>query len=301
MSKQRYLLPILALAAANILWGINTPLIKMGVESIPAPIFMAIRFLAASLILLPFALHSWQRLGRKDLGVLSLASCIYVTISGLALNTGLTMTSAINAGVIWLLGPIVLVILSVAFLNERLSAKTVVGIVIGIIGSLLIVGTPWHSDQDATREIIGNLLVVVSVIGAAVATIIFKPYTKKTSPTQAAFMSMFPGTVPIALLALLLVPNWSPETMSTSSTIGLVASIVVVIVANVFFFYALRFKKVQKTGAYQYLDPLAAVVAAWIILAERPGPYFFVGTAIVIVGIYIVETRRQMPKIIPEK
>lgn len=301
MSKQIYTLPILALCIANILWGINTPLIKMGVESIPSPIFMAMRFMAALLILLPFALRSWQRLSRREYILLSIASCIYVPIGGLALNTGLTMTSAINAGVIWLLGPVVLTIFAIAFLNEKLSTKTVAGITIAIAGSLLIIGTPWQTDDDASREIMGNLLIVASVVGAAIATIIFKPASQKTSATQAAFMSMFPGTIPILILALFMLPSWDSDTVTQTSAIALISSIAVIIAANVLFFYALRFKKVQKTGAYQYLDPLAAVITAWILLAERPGSYFFVGTTIVVIGIYIVETRRRMPKIILER
>ena len=47
-SKQKVVLPILALIFANILWGVNYPMIKLGIATIPAVIFLTIRFFAIS-------------------------------------------------------------------------------------------------------------------------------------------------------------------------------------------------------------------------------------------------------------
>src|ERR1035438_9980790 len=100
MTKQKTSLIILSLAFAEVLWGLNTVFIKMGLQSIPVTIFIAIRFLIASLILLPFAIKYWKPITRKELLLLTIASVFTVSLNALALNIGLTKTTAINASII---------------------------------------------------------------------------------------------------------------------------------------------------------------------------------------------------------
>lgn len=90
MLKQKLLLPVAALLIANILWGINSTLIKLGLETIPVPMFISIKFLTASLILLPFAVKTWKPLTKKNFLLLMLSSVLYITVSALALNIGLS-------------------------------------------------------------------------------------------------------------------------------------------------------------------------------------------------------------------
>lgn len=271
---------------ANILWGVNTPLIKMGVESIPAPFFMSIRFLIASLIMLPFALRDWKPLKYKDFLLLILSSVFYISLSSLALNVGLSMTTAFNTAIIWLLAPLLLFILSASYLKEGLSLKTFIGIIVALAGSLVIIGKPW--EGGGATELTGNLLIVTAVFCTTVSTLICKPLTKKTGSYQLTFMNLFPGIVPIVIYAAFF-GTWDIDATTTTSLYGLIASTVVIIIANFLFFYALRHKKAQSTGVYQYLDPLAAIVAAWFLLAERPSPTFALGAGLVIVGVYITE------------
>jgi drug/metabolite transporter (DMT)-like permease len=161
MTKQKYLLPILALIIANVMWGISTPLIKVGLESIPVALFIAVRFFLASLLLLPLAIRVWRPLKSKQLLILVLAAVLDITLSVPALNLGLTMTTASNAGLIWLLMPVLLFLLSVAFLKEKLSIKTFIGIILALAGSLLIVSKPWNGGD--MNSLTGNLLVILAV------------------------------------------------------------------------------------------------------------------------------------------
>lgn len=294
MKKQKIILPIVALIVANILWGINTPLIKMGVDSIPAPIFISLRFLAASLILLPFALRAWKPLKRKDFLLLTLSSIFYITLSSLALNIGLTMTTAFNAAIIWLLSPLLLLVLAIIYLSEKLSIRTFIGVVVALAGSLVIIGKPW--EGGGSDELTGNLLIVISVVCAVISTLIAKPIAKRTGACQLAFMSLFPGIVPIAIYSLFILSAWDIQATTTASWYGLVLGIIAVVIANFFFFYALRYKKAQDTGVYQYLDPLATIIAAWFLLAERPTPTFALGATLVLVGVYITERHHRRLK-----
>ncbi|HEY4963890.1 MAG TPA: DMT family transporter [Candidatus Saccharimonadales bacterium] len=295
LAKQKYLLPLLALVLANTLWGMNTFLIKMGLESIPVPIFIAIRFLTASLFILPFAIRSWKPLKRKDFLLLLLSSIFYITLSVTALNIGLSKTTASNAAIIWLLMPILLFLLSASFLREKLSLKTFLGITVALAGSLLIISKPWDA-ASGSAALTGNLLIVIAVFCNAISTIICKPLSKNIGSYQMTFMNFFPGILPIAIYACTKLGTWNIGATTTRSLTALVVSTVAVVIANFLFFYALRYKQVQSVGTYQYIDPLVTVAGAWVFLSERPIPTFYIGAVLVLIGVYIVETKMRLQK-----
>lgn len=286
MAKQKYLLPILALTVANILWGMNAVLIKMGLESIPVPIFMSIRFLTASLVLLPFAIRTWKPLKRRDFLLLVLCSILYISFSALALNIGLSKTNSINAAIISMLGPLLLFILSAQFLKERLSLKTFIGIMVAFAGSLVIIGQPWETSLGGLT---GNLFILISVLCGVIGTILFKPLIKKTSTYQATFMSLFFGIWPITAYGLTQLRTWDIQTTTLRSLTGLIFSTIAIIAANFLFFYALNRKKVHSTGSYTYIQSTATIITAWLILAEQPSPKFVFGAALVFIGVYLTE------------
>lgn len=292
MKKHKLLLPILALILTNSLWGIATPLIKIGLESIPVPIFIGIRFFIAALLLLPFAVRVWKPIRGNKLSLLVLAALLDITLSVAALNVGLTKTTASNAGIIWLLMPILLFILSGAVLKEKLRLKTLLGIMVALAGSLVIIGKPWEGGDSASLT--GNLLVLCSVFLNALAIIIIKPITKILHPYQTTFMYYSIGVVPMLVYASTKLSSWQIGEVTTRSLIALGFCILTAVVSNVVFYYALRTKTVQSAGVYQYLDPLVTFGGAYVLLAERPTSLFFVGATLIVAGVYVVESRAKL-------
>lgn len=288
MSKQKPILPIIALITASILWGSNTVLIKIGVSSIPVATFIALRFLAASLIILPFAIKTWKSLKVRDFLLLCLSSVFYITISSSAINLGLTKTSAINASIIYLLEPILLLVLSVSFLKEHLNLATFTGICISLIGGVVIIGKPWEGGVSES-ELVGNLLVALAAFCFVISTLISKPIAQKVSTYQLTFMSLFPGTLLVSIYALFTFTSWNIGSTTNASWRALGGSIIIIAIANFLFFYALSRKKAVETGIYQYLEAIATIVVAWLLLAERPTSNFVIGALLVFIGIYLAE------------
>lgn len=286
-------LPILALTLAAILWGVNTVLIKISIESIPISIFIALRFLACGLLLLPFALRTWKPLSKRDFLLLCLSSLFYITFSVTALNIGLSKTTAINASIIWLLSPLLLLIMSTSFLKEKISLRTFIGICMAFLGALIIIGEPWSLNSTNQEEIIGNLLIVISVFCNVVSTIICKPVAKRVDSYQLTFMNFVPGTIPILIFSLTQIQHWEIGQTSTASWASFATSILAVVIANIAFFYALRYKKAGEVGIYQYIDTVATIVAAYFLLSEVPTPKFITGAILVCIGVYVAEFLRE--------
>lgn len=186
--------------------------------------------------------------------------------------------------------------LSVEFLKERLSVKTLTGIFVSLVGSIIIIGKPWEGSLGSADELTGNLFIVMAVLSSVIGTIIFKPLIKKTSSYQATFMSLFFGIMPIALYALTQLSSWDVQATSSKSIWGLVLSTIIIIISNFLFFYALKRKKVQSTGVYSYVQPVSTIIAAWFILAERPSPTFTIGASLVFLGVYLAELHKANGK-----
>ena len=281
-------MPIAALMVSSILLGADTVFIKMGVASIPVSIFMTMRFLSASLVLSPPAIRNWRPLTSKSFLLVSLASIFYVTLSSLALYIGLTKTTASNSAVIYLLGPLILLVLSASFLKERLSVRTFVGICIALAGSLIIIGKPWAGGGSGS-ELVGNLLMVIAVFCVTISVIICKPLAKQMSIQQLSFLYMFLGIFPIAIYAFKQFHGWDIASTTASGWWGLVGSILSVVLAKPLFFFALKHKKAMDTGVYQYVESVATIVIAWILLAEKPSTTFILGAVLVFAGVCLAE------------
>src|SRR4051812_27873927 len=111
----------LALIFAQILWGVNVPVIKLGLQTVPLPLFLSITILGAALLVAPLAIRNWKPMRQKDYTLLIIGSIISITLGNVVLLMGIERVPSINASLIGLFSPLILFILSVEFLKERLS------------------------------------------------------------------------------------------------------------------------------------------------------------------------------------
>jgi drug/metabolite transporter (DMT)-like permease len=190
------------------------------------------------------------------------------------------------------MGPLLLFILSATILKEGLSLKTFIGIVIALIGSIIIIGNPFQGSVSIT----GDLLIVLSVFCTVIGILIYKPLTMTINPFQMTFMGMLIGVVPIALYSITKLHSWNVQGTSYTSIQGLIWSTLSIIIASFLFYYALRYKKAESVGVYQYLEPLSTIIAAWFLLGERITNKFAIGAVLVFVGVYVVEFLKPNPK-----
>lgn len=280
-----------ALILAYVLWGVNTPLIKLGLETIPIPLFMTIKILGAALIILPFAVKTWKPLSRRDLLLLIISGVLWVSVGNAAFYYGLQKAPTMNAALIELLGPLLLFILSVEFLREHLNLKVFVGIVIALTGSVLIIGQPWLSKNGSEGVMVGNLLFVGSVMCHVVGTLIAKPILNRTSTYQATFMHLFFGALPISLFSFQYLGHWSPRSIAPIGVVALVYGVVAVLGANFLLMYGLKRKLSQEVGVYYYIQPLVTIAIAFFLLNEIPDKRFMLGGTLIFIGIYMAETK----------
>ncbi len=289
----------LAIILAEILWGINTPVIKLGLQTVPLPLYLSVTILGAALLMAPLAAKNWRPMRRKDYSLLIIGSIISITLGNVALLMGLQRVPAVNASLIGLFGPLILLILSVEFLKERLSLKTFFGILISFFGAAIVIGNPWDITDGGQDAVIGNLLIVLDVFCGVVGILISKSVLKRSDPYQVTFIHLFVGIVPVAVFSLQYLPSLAPSSVGGNGFAAILFNIFAVAVANCLFMYALKHRKAQDIGVFRYVHTIATGIAAWLILAEVPDKKLVIGAVFIFIGIYLAEAR--LPKKIRPK
>lgn len=95
--------------------------------------------------------------------------------------------------------------------------------------------------------------------------------------------------VPLGLLAQAYrdVPSWAPETWLAAGFLGVFSTAV----AYVLFFWAVHRFGASLAAMVSYLTPVATLVLAFLILAERPLPLQLAGAAVIVVGVRLAARR----------
>ncbi len=281
----------IALIIAYSLWGINTPLIKIGVEDIPISIFITIKMLGAAVVIAPFAFMSWKPLKIKTYLVLITSALIWISIGNLAFYSGLAKAPSINAALLELLGPLLLFGFSVQYLKEGFSIKTFLGILIALVGTLFVIGQPLVYGDANSPVNIGNFLFLLAVFCHVIGTVLVKPQLNKVGAAQATFIHLVFGVIPIAIYSLFQLDNWSITEVDTNSSVAIMYGIFVVTLANFLLVFALKRKKAQDIGPFFYIQPIVTFIVAAIVLKEYPNSVFIVGCMLVFLGIYLAEAK----------
>jgi drug/metabolite transporter (DMT)-like permease len=289
--KKNLISAFLALSIAEILWGVNVPVIKLGLRAMPLPVFLSVTILGAGLLTAPLAYRHWKPIKRKDHLLIIIGSVLSISLGNVALLMGLQRIPSLNASLISLLGPFLLFILSVEFLKERLSLRTFLGIMIAFVGAAIVIGKPWEATAS-NQMVTGSLFVVLAVFCEVVSTLMFKPILKRVHPYQLTSLHLIWGIIPIAIYSLPYLYSLGPDNAGENGYLAIFFNITLITIANCLFYIGLKKKKAQEVGIFRYLHPVATAIAAWFILSEVPSQKVIVGAVLIFLGIYYAEIKK---------
>lgn len=295
--KQKLTGAFFALAFAQILWGVNLPVIKLGLQTINLPVFLSVTIIGAGLLTAPLAYKYWKPIKLRDHALIIIGSLIAISLGNVVLLMGFQRIPSINAALISLLEPLLLFILSVQFLKERINLRTFLGILIAFAGAAIVVGRPWDASGNSQEMVAGSLFVVLAVLCDVIATLIFKPLLKRVHPYQLTSLHLLWGIVPIAIYSIPHLGALSPSRAGKEGYWAIFFNILLITIANCLFMYGLKIKKAQDVGIFTYLHPIAAATAAWFILSEVPSQKVIAGAILIFLGIYYAEIKKPRKKL----
>src|SRR5690349_11317070 len=171
-SSLRLPLPILV-AAFCLLWASAFAVAKLAIADCPPLIVLTARFLlagvvifgAAALFRVPLSLGRRELLLFAFLGIANQA--VYLGLS----YVGIRSTSSGLAALVISANPVLTAVLAVAFLNERMTWRKAMGLLLGIGGVAFVVESRMAGGVDHPIGIVFLLAALVSLVGG---TILYK-------------------------------------------------------------------------------------------------------------------------------
>lgn len=229
-----------------------------------------------------------EKIDVNDFLRIFLASIFGIALNMLAFFKGLSMTSPINASVIMVTSPIIVLSFATIFLNEKATKKKLSGIFIGMAGAALLIlyGQTFHLGDS---EVLGNFLVMVNATSYALYLILIKNLSKKYHPLTFAkwlYLFGFILIIPFGLQEFKEI-DWSNIPQSTFYSI---AFIIVFTTFLTYLFNLLAIRKLKPTtlSIFIYLQPVIASTYALIVGSDTLNFIKIMATILIFIGVFLV-------------
>lgn len=268
------------------IWSAGYGVAKLALQSTTPLNLLALRFVGATLVLLPIALVVRPPLPSKravrDLVVVSTLlqighfGCIYV---GLSLGA--------SAGVLALLAasqPVLIAIVSSLSQRAMPPARTWLGLLVGLAGAAWVINTQGQLSGDV---LLGAVLGFVGVVSLSLGQVYDKTQKPQCHPilvyiVQYAYASLI--CVPIA---------WWLEGYHVEWTSSMVGALTYLVLGNSLFgifimLTMVRFGAMTKVTSIMFLVPGVAAVIAWLVVDETMPLAAWPGVVAAAVGVLLV-------------
>ncbi|HEY8799186.1 MAG TPA: EamA family transporter, partial [Candidatus Limnocylindrales bacterium] len=196
-----------------------------------------------------------------------------------------SLASVINSAV-----PLFVIVIAALFLRgEQITVNRLVGLAVGFVGVAILVGLDVTNLGSA--DTLGELALVGATISYAIGGVYSKAHVHGLRPMIPAVFQVFFGLVVISVLAFLtehpfaVVP--APEALFAVVWLGLLGSGL----AYLGYFRILQNWGATRASMVAYLLPIYGIALGALVLQEPIAPSTLLGTALVIGGIALVNSR----------
>lgn len=295
MNKKAFYLGLFTVVA----WGSSFAAIRVSLLGGYSPGHLVLtRFLVASLVFVLYALWPGTKIrlpAKQDIWKIMLLGFAGISIYHFGLTYGEQTVSAGTAGLFIATVPIFTSIIAVIFLGERISKLGWVGMIIGLSGvALITIG----SAEGALEISVGAWFIIAAVISTSIFFVFQKPLFKRYTPVELTAYFTWAGTLPFLLFIPGLVNEIQGATVeATLATIYM--GIVPATIAYVTWSTALSIADAGAVSSLLYIEPVVAIIIAWIWIHELPSGLSAIGGLIAILSVIAVnwEAMQKRPQL----
>jgi drug/metabolite transporter (DMT)-like permease len=274
----------LAILAAAAGYGLSTTISVAALDRVRPPDLVAVELAGGALVLLVLAVVRGQlsRSGARRNFVLGMLMPGLAFVLG---DVGLSMTSATAGSLLLAVELPLSVLLSVLFLREVLDRRSVIAIGVGLSGTA-VVAVGGGGGAGGMSSLVGNLLVVASVMAAASFLVVTRLHNADDGLNASTWQTLggAVSTSPFVLLGWAHAGSRLPGAGAAGWALCL-GVLVCTAAASVSFNFGISRVPGVRASQLQNLTPVAGLVAAVLLLHERPGPAQLLGGALVLVAI----------------
>lgn len=296
-SRKSILLAHAALFGVALIYGSSFLIAKSAMQgAMPPRAFIQFRVTGAALLfwmLMPFSGNErFFSIPRSDQWRLAICAVFGVTTNMLFFFEGLKITTPVNASIMMVSGPIMVLVAGAILVKERITTPKLIGISLGALGAFWLIYSGAHFKIDGlfSNEVAkGNLFVLVNASSYAIYLVLVKPLMAKYN---ALFIIRWVFTFGVFFV----LPFGSPQFDDIQWSLwnaNIIGAVIFVVVGTTFLTYlgniiALKTLHPATVGAYIYLQPLLASLLSLIYGGETWSIHMFIGGTAIFTGVYFV-------------
>lgn len=206
----------------------------------------------------------------------------------------LTQITAASAAMISASSPLIVVLLAhVMFADERLTARRVVGVLVGFVGMGLLIGPAAFPDSGVSAA--GALAMLATAASYAVGSV-YARTVKDAEPARLALGQQVFSAIPATMLAVVLVGRAAfdavPDHLGPLVALGVLGTAFPIRL----FMRLIRGAGATRAAVVAYLVPVWATVLAILFLGEQVGLREVLGAVVVLAGVAVVSFARRMTR-----
>src|SRR6476661_9738986 len=277
--------------ALGFMWGSSYLFIKLAVDDFGTFTLVALRLLVGALLLWAVVRVAHQPLprDRRTYGHLLVMAIINITIPFLLITWAEQSVESSLAAILTSPVPLFAIVLSSLFLaDEPMRVNGVVGLVVGFVGVVIITS---RGLTGAGSSVIGELALLGATISYACGAVYSRRNVRGLAPMipavfQVTFAAIITGTIAIAFEQ-----PWTatPDTEAIFAILWL--GILGSGLAYLAVFRLFAHWGATRTTMVAYLIPVVGITLGYLVLQEPVDARIVFGTALVIAGIGLVNSR----------
>lgn len=288
-TRPAVLLAEVAVLVMALIWGVNYSVLKYGMTFVNPMAYNTLRVMLAAVVLLGIARAlggSWP--ARRDTLALLALGVLGNGIYQLLFAEGLSRTRAGEAALVVGASPALIALAGRLKGVERVTMRAAFGIGLSIFGvALVVLGRAAAGEGADDGSLLGDLLVLCGSVCWAVYTIYLIPFTTRVSGLYVVALSLAGGSAFLLVAGgpALLAQDWRVPARAWLAL--LYSGIGALVVAYLLWYRGVKVLGPTRTAMYANLQPIIALLVAWLTLGETPTAWQVIGALTIVGGVIL--------------
>ncbi len=290
--KKQFL--ILAVLFALLIQSSNFVVTKTMVDSLNPYLIASLRAIIPALVIPLLFLFKKPLIAKtsKDIRLLIICALGNFVWFPLLSTYGLSLTSASEASLIFSFSPIFTIILCHFYLNDKLTIRRSIGVILAAIGVLIIISPSLGNLSKGNW--IGDILVLIATVGSGISYVASVQLVRSLNSYSVISFSVLIGGI-ILSFVFVFGGFWRyVNLMDLKSWIGVIyIGIFGVLISNGLILYAVRYASAITLSSTTFITPFLSIILAVFILDESISLIDILSGIIILTGVYFTKYEKS--------
>ena len=285
----------IAYTLLSIIWGTTWYALKVSLNEGMVPSYaVGIRFLFGGLIFWIIMLIRREKLplNKRALSIYLQFGLFNFGISYVLTYWGTQYVYSNLASILWASFPIITSVMAHFYLpSERLNKKKSISLLLGIIGTVLIISQ--SENLGGHNVVIGVIVILLAVLVASWPNAYLKKYKNEVNTFQLNAMSQSIGGIFLFTFAILTEPGqamiWTKTNLFATAYLIVFGSVITFSL----YYWLFSYLSLSQITYVAFFPPILAIIIGWIFLGEQLSFLILFGASLIIFGALLVNYNRK--------